>query len=610
MIDAARLRSAGTSLAAIAQHYDVSDDFFSFWLGADLVYSCALWDDDDDTDTLERAQCRKLDLFAERLSVAGSHLLDVGCGWGAAIDRYVSAHHAESAVGLTLSPAQHAHARARSVPHARFALQSWVDHEPTQPYDVITAIESTEHLASDVLEADEKVEVYRAFFERLSSWLSEGGRVGLQLICLDGVGQAGSRGGRGPLSELIRTEIFPASMPSSLSEMVLGWETHFELEEFLEHTAHYRRTFRAWATAYRAQHDRAATLVGEDRARSFARYLAAGELMFRTREQALYRVILRKRDVPKRWAVPLWPSMFSDPEAVVVRDDGASSAAVRYHYDLSNDFYRVVLGPTMSYSSGLWTSDGMPDLDAAQLRKIDFFARAIGVGPGDRVLDVGCGWGAVLRRFADRYQVGDAVGITLSAAQTEYIAQHPRPSVDVRLEGWADHEPRALYDAIVSFGAFEHFARDGTAGPSRVETYRRFFARCAQWLTADGRLGLETIAHDGAPDTATPLGRGPLGDAVLEFFPESICPHLSEIVLGFEPWFEVEMLRADGADFARTFRGWQLRLRAGQAAATELVGEDTVRRFRRYLASSEMQFRTRTLSNYRIVLRRRHALKR
>ena len=98
---------------------------------------------------------------------------------------------------------------------------------------------------------------------------------------------------------------------------------------------------------------------------------------------------------------------------------------------------------------------------------------------------------------------------------------------------------------------------------------------------------------------------GPLGDSVLALFPESVCPHLSEIVLGFEPWFEVELLRADGGDFARTFRHWQLRLRAHEAAAAEATDPATVRRFRRYIAASEVQFRSGVLTNYRIVLRRR-----
>jgi cyclopropane fatty-acyl-phospholipid synthase-like methyltransferase len=126
-----------------------------------------------------------------------------------------------------------------------------------------------------------------------------------------------------------------------------------------------------------------------------------------------------------------------------------------------------------------------------------------------------------------------------------------------------------------------------------------------EWLAPGGRLALETIAHDGAPDTDAPLGRGPLGDFVLSLFPESLCPHLAEIVLGFEPYFELEMLRSDPGDFARTFRAWLIGRRERAREAAAIVGDEVLRQFLRYLAASEIQFRTRAITNYRLVLRRR-----
>jgi cyclopropane-fatty-acyl-phospholipid synthase len=226
------------------------------------------------------------------------------------------------------------------------------------------------------------------------------------------------------------------------------------------------------------------------------------------------------------------------------------------------------------------------------------------------VLDVGCGWGGTLRRLVTQHGVTDAVGLTLSAAQHEHITADPIPHADIRIEDWADYAPARPFDAIFSFGAFEHFARDGLTSPQRVVRYRRFFARCYEWLQPGGRLALETIAHDDAPDTAAPLGRGPLGDTVLELFPEALCPHLCEVVLGFEPWFEVEVLRSDARDFARTFRAWHIALRQNRQTAELAAGADVVRRFRRYLAASEVQFRDGTLTNLRLVLHRRHDLKR
>jgi cyclopropane-fatty-acyl-phospholipid synthase len=198
-----------------------------------------------------------------------------------------------------------------------------------------------------------------------------------------------------------------------------------------------------------------------------------------------------------------------------------------------------------------------------------------------------------------------ATGLTLSRAQRDYVAGRRLEGVQVLRQSWVDHEPVARYDAITSFGAFEHFAPDGSTSAERVLAYREFFRSAAEWLVPGGRLALETIAHDQAPDTAGPLGRGPLGDHVLRIFPESLCPQLCEVLLGLEPWFEIEVLRSDAADFARTCREWALALRAAQEQATALVGSDTVRNFQRYLVSSQAQFRTGLLTNYRFVLRRR-----
>jgi cyclopropane-fatty-acyl-phospholipid synthase len=215
--------------------------------------------------------------------------------------------------------------------------------------------------------------------------------------------------------------------------------------------------------------------------------------------------------------------------------------------------------------------------------------------PGADVLDVGCGWGGTLRRLSEAHDTGRAVGLTLSRAQHDFIAAHPIGATDIRLESWADHEPVGQYDAIVSYGAFEHFAHDGTTSVERIRAYRRFFGSCFEWLKPGGRLGLETITHDGAPDTDAPLGRGPLGDRVSKSIP-SRSVRTSARSSSASSRISRSKCFAPRRDFARTTRLWHLALRAHHERAVALVGAETVRRFRRYLVSSEMQFRTNTIA--------------
>ena len=132
MTSSQRLAAMGTSPRAIRHHYDLSDDFFRIWLGPDMVYSCAWWEAGDDRDSLAQAQQRKLDFFADRLGVRGGRVLDVGCGWGALLDRFVRVRGAASGVGLTLSPSQADFAARRNVPEVSYLLQNWTDHNPDE----------------------------------------------------------------------------------------------------------------------------------------------------------------------------------------------------------------------------------------------------------------------------------------------------------------------------------------------------------------------------------------------------------------------------------------------------------------------------------------------
>jgi cyclopropane-fatty-acyl-phospholipid synthase len=221
-----------------------------------------------------------------------------------------------------------------------------------------------------------------------------------------------------------------------------------------------------------------------------------------------------------------------------------------------------------------------------------------------RVLDVGCGWGGLLRRLVDHHRVRHAVGLTLSRAQAGWIADQPRRGLEVRQEAWAEHSPEQPYDAIISVEAFEAFARLGLPAEQKLHAYRTFFGRCRDWLRPGGCLSLQTIAY-GSTDANH-------FDSFIatEIFPEQDLPHLREIATAAEGFFEFVLLENDRAGYGRTLRTWLARLKAHRPEAVGLVGETTVVRFERYLRLSTFMFESGACDLYRIVLRRREGLPR
>jgi cyclopropane-fatty-acyl-phospholipid synthase len=256
---------------------------------------------------------------------------------------------------------------------------------------------------------------------------------------------------------------------------------------------------------------------------------------------------------------------------------GASAPAIRHHYDVGNDFWRVWLDPTMTYSCAMWGEGD--DLEAAQIRKLDYHvaqARAAGVS---RVLDIGCGWGSMLRRLVGTHHVEEAVGLTLSEAQRDHVLAAAPAGVRVHLQNWADYEPGAPFDAVISVGAFEHFARQGLTEAEQIDAYRYFFARCRSFLVPGGRLSLQTIAYGDIPRDR-PLRERFIVDRI---FPESELPRLADIARAAEMSFEIELVRNGRGDYVRTLREWFDRLRAGRDAAVRVAGEEAVGAYERYL---------------------------
>lgn len=277
---------------------------------------------------------------------------------------------------------------------------------------------------------------------------------------------------------------------------------------------------------------------------------------------------------------------------------GSSAAAIRRHYDLGTDFYRLFLDPSLTYSCAMFEEGD--SLASAQQRKHDWHIAQVEAAGAQRVLDVGCGWGATLRRLLDQHGVAQVVGLTLSDTQRAYVEGLADPRLEVRRESWLEHQPATPYDAIISVGAFEHFARFKIAPAEKIAGYRLFFERAHALLRAGGRMSVQTIAYGDIP-----RGRRYRDEFIAdEIFPESDLPRLADVAEACEGRFEITTVRNDRADYARTCRLWFSGLRARRADAVALVGEEVVRRYERYLRTFSYSFELGAFQLLRIVFRR------
>ncbi len=286
-------------------------------------------------------------------------------------------------------------------------------------------------------------------------------------------------------------------------------------------------------------------------------------------------------------------------DSVEAPTGGASREAIEHHYDVGRDFFRLWLDARMVYSCALWPGDLDDDLEGAQLAKLEWHATAAQVDGASRVLDVGCGWGALLQYLVTERQVGHVTGLTLSSDQ--WAATAAGLHTEVRLEDWRDHQPPVPYNAIVSIGAFEHFARQELSREQRRAVYGAFFDRCAGWLDEGGRLSLQSIAYEDFDPSSGPVS----SFFTEEIFPESALPQLSDIVEAAEAQFRLVAFRSDPQHYEHTLRLWQGRLESNKVEAAQLVGRETYRRYLRYLRVSRAMFERRVCTLYRVVFERR-----
>jgi cyclopropane-fatty-acyl-phospholipid synthase len=263
---------------------------------------------------------------------------------------------------------------------------------------------------------------------------------------------------------------------------------------------------------------------------------------------------------------------------------------VQTHYDLSDDFFRLFLDPTLTYSCAYFDRENMT-LEAAQVAKIDLALGKLGLRPGMTLLDVGCGWGATMLRAVEKHDV-NVVGLTLSENQRKHVeralAHHGSPrSKRVLLQGWEEFDEPV--DRIVSIGAFEHFGFDH---------YQDFFAFAFDTLPTDGAILLHTITTLTVPqmvDRGLPVTFGVarfVRFIVTEIFPGGRLPTV-EMVEDYAAKAGFTLTRRQGLQphYARTLTEWSAALEAHKDKAIQIQSDEVYERFIRYLTGCAKAFR-------------------
>jgi cyclopropane-fatty-acyl-phospholipid synthase len=273
----------------------------------------------------------------------------------------------------------------------------------------------------------------------------------------------------------------------------------------------------------------------------------------------------------------------------------SDSKAIQYHYDVSNEFYQEWLGPAMVYSCAYFET-GDETLDQAQEKKIDHILTKVQLQPGQRLLDIGCGWGALVMRAASKFGAS-CVGVTLSENQFELASERVRRAglqdrVEIRLQDYRDVQGR--FDRITSVGMFEH------VGLKHLEAY---FARIRELLVDDGWVLNHGITSTDANDGETSLGGGRFIDQYV--FPQGELPHISTVLktmqLGGLEATDVENLRRH---YARTMAQWSQSFEANADKLKAMVDEKRWRIWRVYLAGCQWTFEHDEISLYQVLCRK------
>jgi len=299
--------------------------------------------------------------------------------------------------------------------------------------------------------------------------------------------------------------------------------------------------------------------------------------------EKVFNAKLDEKIQPKKLILYYLKSLIFNPQ----KNKKSSFKVGEEHYDVGNDLYKIMLDKRMTYSCAYWDRfQNLPpakNLDEAQEHKLDMICQKLGLKKGDKILDVGCGWGSFMIYAAEKYGV-ECTGITISREQKKYIDSIKQDlPIEVYLKDYRDIKGK--FDHIISIGMFEH------VGYKNYKTFMKIMHNC---LKDDGLFLLHTIGSNVSTTKVDPW-------IEKYIFPNSMLPSLAQISKAAEKLFVIEDIHNIGAHYDKTLMCWYDNFVKGWPKIKDKYSERFYRMWIFYLLSSAALFRVRINQVWQIV---------